>query len=358
MKFAKPLVLPGAGIRTWLVLVAGVATITGIMLSMNLFVILLLVLLFAACFAVLSLWPMVAAICVSLRYAGQGQRQTAAAYALVPVAAIVIAALCGWTGFRVTEWTGHSFHKSLGRQEETARLEELERSSSYRTDWLFGHWPPPDTPVRINSPFGSYTIPLQNLGSRDEFLLNPLEPKEFSIPRPDGSFDWNSFSLSFWMPDGAGVLTNAPRLLTSGYVDPVDRKWHRSPMRPREVGRPNPSPTRYTVVVGEFCPGVLPQPLSHFQGSSLAFQGYGYGALYMWGCAVDKPDPDWRPIDVHGPGNTEIFCRVSEDICFGWIDLIDEGVRALTYLPRDAATQTPDIATRMHALLQRWKTLD
>ena len=77
----------------WLVLVAGVATFTGIMVSVNPFMVLLLVLLLAACFALLSLWPMGAAICVSVRYARLGQRQTAAACALVPVAAILMVAL-------------------------------------------------------------------------------------------------------------------------------------------------------------------------------------------------------------------------------------------------------------------------
>ncbi len=105
MKFAKPLVLPGAGFRTWLVLVAGVSAFTGVIVSVNPFMIELVFFLFSALFALLSLWPMGAALWVSVRYARLGQRQTAAAYALVPVAAVAIASLCGWTGFRVTEWS-------------------------------------------------------------------------------------------------------------------------------------------------------------------------------------------------------------------------------------------------------------
>lgn len=94
MKLVKPLVLLGAGFRTWLVLVAGVATFTGVMVSVNPFMVLLFVLLLATCFALLSLWPFGAAISVSVRYARLGQRQAAAAaYGLVPVAAILMVAL-------------------------------------------------------------------------------------------------------------------------------------------------------------------------------------------------------------------------------------------------------------------------
>jgi len=93
MKLVKPLILPGAGFRTWLVLVAGVATFTGVMVSVSPFMVLLLVLLLAACCALLSLWPMGAAISVSVRYARLGQRQAVAAYGLVPVAAILMVAL-------------------------------------------------------------------------------------------------------------------------------------------------------------------------------------------------------------------------------------------------------------------------
>lgn len=243
----------------------------------------------------------------------------------------------------------------LVHQQETTKQTELEKLSHHRNNWLVGHWPPPDTPVRINSPFGRYSIPLQNLGGRNEFLQKTLEPSRVPAPSPDGSFNWNSFSLSFWMPDGVGVLTNAPGLLTYAYFDAADLKWHHAPMRPRELGRLDPSPTRYTVVVAEFCPRVGPPPPPPFQGFSLMYEGYGYGAFNMWGCAVHEPGTDWTSMNVHGPGDTEIFCHTDDDICFGWIDLIDESVRALTYMPRDAVLQSPEIAFRMHALLRNWK---
>jgi len=104
MKLVKPSVLPGAGFRTWLVLTAGVSAFTGVVVSVNPFMIELVFFLFAALFALLSLWPIGTALWVSVRQARQGHRQAAAAYALVPVVAFVITVLCGWTGYSVTEW--------------------------------------------------------------------------------------------------------------------------------------------------------------------------------------------------------------------------------------------------------------
>ncbi|GAA0605265.1 hypothetical protein GCM10009416_48470 [Craurococcus roseus] len=211
-------------------------------------------------------------------------------------------------------------HSSKGWKEEKAAREReyLVQDSKRRNTWWTGRWPPPDTPVRIESPFGRFTVPLANIGGRDEFLLGPQRFGP-SDPLPDGSYRWDSFSLAFWMPDGAGVLTDPGHLLEHRMVDPVDLGRRRAPLRPRETGRPDPSPDRYVVVVGQFCPndGSLPLLPRRQQGATLVLTGYGYGALDMYGCHTDKPPPGWLSVPIETVGRSGMFCTPAWDVCFG-----------------------------------------
>ena len=97
MRSLSQFVLPGSGFRAWLVLVA-VAAFTGIAVPIgvdaNPFIVGVTLLPMDACFVLFSLWPVGAALWVSVRHFRRRQPQTAAAYGLVPVVAAVIAIVC------------------------------------------------------------------------------------------------------------------------------------------------------------------------------------------------------------------------------------------------------------------------
>lgn len=113
MNFAKSLVLPGDGFRTWLVVVAIIATLAGFAWSVGVkdgpFWVALILLIFVGlpvgCFALFSLLPISAALWVSVRYVRRGQCRTAAAYGLVPVVAFAIAVMSGSIAYRATHWS-------------------------------------------------------------------------------------------------------------------------------------------------------------------------------------------------------------------------------------------------------------
>ena len=113
MKFAKPLVLPGAGFRTWLILVSVVAILAGFMASVGLdtnpFAAWALTLYLVGLFALLSVYPVGLALWVSVRHFRSRHGRTAAAYALVPVVAVAIATLIGWSAFTMTQWSTTQF---------------------------------------------------------------------------------------------------------------------------------------------------------------------------------------------------------------------------------------------------------
>ena len=257
-------------------------------------------------------------------------------------------------------WVVNKTEKAEEARKHTYSVE----ASQHREVWASWVLPPPDTPVNIESPFGRFTIPLANIADRVEFIshntlgepLKHLDPLSYK-----GFYRARSFTVAFWMPDGAGVMEPG-QLPNHTEVSPADLQFRRAPFRPREMGRPDPSPERFVVVVGVFCPrdgGPLPAPP---QGeaprpglsSSLIFYGYGAGALNLFGCHAEQPDPKRAQVPIGDFSHTEMSCQLDAGICFGWLDLPDYGVRALTFLPADAVRQVSAIAVELHSLLKAW----
>ena len=176
-----------------------------------------------------------------------------------------------------------------------------------------------------------------------------------------GPYTWSSFSFSFWMPDGHGVITDATKLPINLYTDPQTLKSAKNPFRPREAGRPDPGPDNFAVAFGEVCPLSGP-PREGPHPSDLGGTGYDYGAAPMKGCREDEPLPDFRKdvregsVDVGGVSDRwTMFCKLGSDICFGWVSYPQHGFRTLAYLPKDAMRHMDDV-TRMGAkLLGEWK---
>jgi len=254
----------------------------------------------------------------------------------------------------------------VGKTEKARRHTYLVEASQHRDVWASWVLPPPDTPVNIESPFGRFTIPLANIADRVEFISHqylgePLKPKHLDPLSDKGFYRARSFTVAFWMPDGAGVM-EPDHLPNHTEVSPADLRFQRAPFRPREMGRPDPSPERFVVVVGVFCPregGPLPAPPQGEEpqmglSSSLIFYGYGAGALELFGCHAEQPSPNRVQVPIQDLSRTEMSCQPNAGICFGWLDLPDYGVRALTFLPADAVQQVPAVAVELHSLLKAW----
>jgi hypothetical protein len=274
-------------------------------------------------------------------------------------AIVLLGALYGW--FATAE-----MRRELKDEKPRRDLTELSRMRSRWPDPMV--LPPADTPVRIISPFGRFTIPLANIASRDLFMNIPKRPAYFR-PQFDGPYSWSSPSVAFWMPDGAGVVTDPDHLLEYHYVDPATLNVRRSPLRPREQGRPDPSLERFVVVAGRFCtreygpPPPAPHPSWLFpfdpgQGSTLLLTGYSHGARELWSCAVERPPAPWAATSIPGTDRLTMFCRDEAEHCFGWVDLDRWNVRALVYVPRDAVNQMPAVAHLLQTLMQGWQDTD
>lgn len=228
--------------------------------------------------------------------------------------------------------------------------------------------PPADTPVRISTPFGRFTIPLANIASRNLFTNTPQARASYR-PQLDESYVWESPSIVFWMPDGAGVSTDPSHLLQHTDIEPTTLIVRRSPLRPREHDRPAPSQDRFVVVAGRFCrydqaparPAARSSYLLGFdggQGSNLLLTGYGWGALNLWSCADEAPPAPWIATSVPNSDRSVMFCRDDAGHCFGWVPLDRWRVRSLVYVPRDALEQMPTVAYRLQVLLESWQDQD
>ncbi len=270
-------------------------------------------------------------------------------------------------------WAVSSFVELAKRAEAARRHADLVKASQYRETWASWTLPSPNTPITIDSPFGHFTIPLANIADRSDFVPRNVlgQPLKHLDPLSDGGvYGARTFTVAFWMPDGAGVL-NPAYLPNHTEIDPVDLRLRRTPFRPRETGRPDPSSDRFVVVVGDFCARgggplpALPQAEGPHMGvrpnlmglpTALAFSGYGYGALELFGCrAKQLPPPEWVSVPTNQDlGRTEMFCRPDADMCFGWLDLPDYSVRALTFLPADAVGQVASVAAELRTLLKTW----
>ena len=166
MKFAKPLVLPGAGFRTWLVHVAVVATLAGFAWSVSVmdspFWVVLLLLNFVGLpvggFALFSLLPISASFWVSVRYVRRVQCRTAAAYGLVPVVAFAIAVMSGSIAYRVTQWSTTQL-RLWHLNHAIAAAREAGKMVTTADDWI-DPGPPTRAKFAMPSPFmiGIYVI--------------------------------------------------------------------------------------------------------------------------------------------------------------------------------------------------------
>lgn len=238
-------------------------------------------------------------------------------------------------------------------------LDNLVELSKRRDEWsnVYG---PANMPMHINTEFGHFKVPLANIASRGELFYNEyFRQKAWFSPDANGVYNLSSFAITFWMPDGQGPSSEATGLRSYRMVDPVDLKRKITPLRPREIDRPDPSATHYVVIVSQFCPlnGQGASKWQHsagYQGIELFVTGWGAGTFDMAGCNEDKR-PDRLTYVTVEPDQSELYCWATSAICFAWINLKDDGVRALTYLPRDTSTQVPEIAAVMHRLLTAWR---